>query len=162
MLDQTFFRRRHVHDFLFHFSSIFTPVEIPPVLIYTHMWQPAGSYGTYCPHLSLWPFSSKTAPQFPPRSLRQLSPTHRTCPVLPIPSPGLGRSLAFMRSQCWASGSMTNCLVDRTDGPFYVPPPPWIPLEIFIQKLLEPFTPHQTLDPKEKHAVDASTKEKNK
>lgn len=75
-------------------------------------------------------------------------------------SPGLGRSLAFMRSQCWASGGMTDCLVERTEGPFYVPPPPWIPFEIFIQKLLEPFSPHQTLDPKEKHTVDASTKKK--
>lgn len=90
-----------------------------------------------------------------------LSPAHRTCPVVHMASPSLGPSLAFMRSQCWASGSMTDRLVERTEGPFYVPPPPSIPFEIFIQKLLEPFTPHQTLDPKEKHSVDASAK-KNK
>lgn len=85
-----------------------------------------------------------------PQAFLSLLKTHiytqdLSCARLPFPAEWC--SFAFMRYQSWACGSMTDCLVERTEEPFCVPPPRWIPFKIFIHKLLEPFTPHQTLDP---------------
>lgn len=104
-----------MYNLLFPLSVFlyFTAVKIPPTLIHT---------ATGCRLVwPLWPtfpvglFHPKPVP-FRPAPLRQLPPAHRTCPVLPIPSPGLGRRAAFMRSQSWAAGSMTACLVGEDRG----------------------------------------------
>lgn len=79
----------------------------------------------------------------------------RSCTPLPFPSNVM--QLCFLWDTKVATcGRMTDCLVERTEEPFCVPSPRRIPFKIFIHKLLEPFTPHQTLDPQEEHWADAS------
>ena len=142
------------------FSSIFTPVKIPPAPIHTHMWQPAGSCGSSCPHLLLWPF-------FPNLCLYcRLAPSVRsllhTGPALYSTAPPCRTrtQLSFYEIPVldFLEHDWPPCGVDR--GTILCAATSLNPFWNIHSETAGAF--YSTSNPKEKHAVDASPKKKPK